>query len=340
MADTKETQPFLPEEDDAPPCLPSPEVPPSEISILLVDDDRMILDALKEFLGREGYRVDVADSGEKALEKLAEHPADLVLTDIVLPGMDGLDLTARAQRDHGADVMVMTAYAAEYRYEQVVDQGASDFIEKPFRFEELRLRIRRVLKERRLRAAYEKALVECRRLAVTDGLTGLFNSRHFYRVLDGELHRARRYNHPLSLILFDIDDFKGFNDQHGHVEGDAVLSAFARATEGCLRKMDTAFRYGGEEFTVILPRANGLDAVRVGERIRKAIRDQVFTPDSVEVRLAVSVGAAEHLPGETPKSFVRRADQAMYQAKAAGGDRVTLAPGEPPDPEGEPLEGE
>ncbi|MBU2490291.1 MAG: diguanylate cyclase, partial [Proteobacteria bacterium] len=298
---SKETQPYLSGEQEIEDCVPQTEAPPGDISILAVDDDPVILESLTEFLGRSGYLVASAGSGEEALEWMENRPVDLVLTDIVLPGMDGLALGERARSGFGADVMVMTGYANEYNYEQVVDRGASDFIEKPFRLEELRLRVRRVLRERRLRAAYEDALTECRRLAVTDGLTGLFNSRHFYRALDAELHRARRYNQPLSLILFDIDDFKAYNDRFGHVEGDGVLSSIARITGECLRKMDTAFRYGGEEFTVILPQAPGLDAVRVGDRIREAISAHVFSPNGVEARLAVSVGVAEHLPGEAPR---------------------------------------
>ncbi|MBW1989108.1 MAG: diguanylate cyclase, partial [Deltaproteobacteria bacterium] len=243
----------------------------TDANILVVDDDAAVTDTLRDYLLREGYRTRGAYDSPDALQILESEPVDLVLTDIVLPSMDGLALAEKVRTRYGADVMLMTGYSSEYRYEQVVEKWASDFLVKPVQLEELRLRVRRVLRERRLLAAYEESLAECRRLAVTDGLTGLYNSRHFYRILDTEIHRSLRYGHPLSLLLADLDRFKAFNDRFGHIEGDRVLSRVADAIRSCLRRMDTAFRYGGEEFTVLLPETAVADAAIVAERIRAAI---------------------------------------------------------------------
>lgn len=136
-------------------------------------------------------------------------------------------------------------------------------------------------------------------LSITDGLTKLFNSRHFYDQLKSEINRAKRYGHPLSLLLLDIDDFKNYNDTYGHVEGDKVLVRLGQVIRRCLRKTDSAYRYGGEEFTVILPETTGDAAVALAERIRREFSNETFSTWSITpVRKTVSVGVAEYFPKE------------------------------------------
>ena len=160
-------------------------------------------------------------------------------------------------------------------------------------------------------------------LAITDGLTQLYNSRHFYSQLEMEIDRANRYNHPLSLLLMDIDDFKQFNDTYGHLEGDKVLAAFGKVVQRCVRAVDAGYRYGGEEFTVILPETDVQGAVFAAERIRKGFEAEIFSPIPNEtVHITVSVGVTQYEPEEKLKAFVKRTDKAMYSAKKEGKNRV------------------
>jgi diguanylate cyclase (GGDEF)-like protein len=162
-----------------------------------------------------------------------------------------------------------------------------------------------------------------RELSITDSLTKLYNSRHFFRQLRQEIERAKRYEEPLSLILLDIDNFKGYNDTYGHLEGDRVLAVLAAVIRANLRSADSAYRYGGEEFTVILPETEGESALLVAERLRKGFEDSVLTPlPRSEVHMTVSVGVTQYFPGEEDTVFIKRADSAMYTAKTSGKNRV------------------
>jgi diguanylate cyclase (GGDEF)-like protein len=161
-------------------------------------------------------------------------------------------------------------------------------------------------------------------LSITDDLTQLYNSRHFYNKLKEEINRSTRYKHPLSLLLIDIDDFKILNDKYGHLEGDEVLSMTGKIIKDCLRITDSAYRYGGEEFTIILPGIGFEAAVNAAERIRKQISAHEFTSSTNQaLRITVSVGACQFESEEEMKAFVKRADNAMYVAKQNGKNRVS-----------------
>ncbi len=296
-----------------------------EDRVLIVDDDDAIRQTMQEFIRRSGFTTFSASSAEEAMELLAKEEIHVAVTDIILPGRDGLELTDYIKTGFDIDVIVMTGYSGDYSYAEAINKGASDFVFKPVRYEELLLRIKRVLNERRLTKERAKILGKLQNLAITDGLTKLFNSRHFYSQLGAEVGRSARYKHPLSLLLLDIDNFKVFNDAYGHLEGDKVLVSIGLNIQACLRAMDSAYRYGGEEFTVILPETNGEEARTVAERIRQAIGSEPHTPDGAgEVAVTISVGVTEYINGEEASAFVQRADQAMYTSKKKGRDIVTL----------------
>jgi len=162
-----------------------------------------------------------------------------------------------------------------------------------------------------------------RELSIIDDLTQLCNSRHFYFQLKIELDRSNRYEQPLTLLLLDLDNFKAFNDAYGHVEGDQVLRRFGQVVKRCLRDTDFAYRYGGEEFTILLPMATSTDGAVTAERIRTEFKKENFsrTPDQ-DVHLTVSIGLAQYKPREDMKAFVQRVDQLMYQGKKNGKDMV------------------
>jgi len=292
--------------------------------ILIVDDDLSIRDAMHEFIEMSGYVSTVASSAEEALAVLSANSVEVVITDIMLPGMDGLALTDRIKRIGDIDVIVMTGYSTDYSYEEAISKGASDFVFKPVRFEELLLRLKRVLNERRLNQERIQMLDELKKLSITDGLTQLYNSRYFYAQLKGEIERCNRYSHKLSLLLLDIDNFKDYNDTYGHLEGDKILVRLGLVIKSCLRTMDTAYRYGGEEFTIILPGTDGEEAHTVAERLRTAVLAEDFTDGKhPDVRITISIGVTQYLQEEKIASFVQRADQAMYQSKQAGRNLVS-----------------
>jgi diguanylate cyclase (GGDEF)-like protein len=166
-----------------------------------------------------------------------------------------------------------------------------------------------------------------RRLSTVDNLTRLYNFRQFYIQLKIETDRSSRYEQPLALLLLDIDDFKAFNDAYGHIEGDNVLQQIGRTIKRCLRGTDFAYRYGGEEFTVILPMTTGRDCIKIAERIRKEVKDEIFSPlPGLNTSVTVSIGLAQYKHYEDMKIFVHRADQLMYQGKRNGKDTVCCDP--------------
>jgi diguanylate cyclase (GGDEF)-like protein/PAS domain S-box-containing protein len=177
----------------------------------------------------------------------------------------------------------------------------------------------------------EKALRDSeqkyRELSIIDGLTRLYNSRHFYDQLEIEVNRAKRYGQPLSILMLDIDNFKSFNDTYGHVEGDKVLSKLGQVMQRCLRKADSAYRYGGEEFTVILPMTKKEGGAVIAERIRKAFKDEEMVPEgNRSVYMTVSIGVAQYRTNEDIETFIQRSDQFMYQGKKSGKDCVCCEP--------------
>ncbi len=162
-----------------------------------------------------------------------------------------------------------------------------------------------------------------RELSITDALTGLYNSRHFFSRATEEIERSNRYGSPLSLLLLDVDNFKRYNDTYGHLEGDHVLAGLAEVIRREIRGADSAYRYGGEEFIVIFPETEPTEARIVAERLRQAFEDTLFSPlPGEEVRTSISIGGGCYRPEESLTAFVKRVDEAMYLAKKCGKNRV------------------
>lgn len=162
----------------------------------------------------------------------------------------------------------------------------------------------------------------------TDGLTGLYNKNYLMQRLETEVREAAESGRPLSFIIIDVDNFKTYNDTYGHPEGDAVLRSLAEVILAEIREQDAGCRYGGEEFTVVFPDIAGAQALKAAERILQAFAGLTFHPGSgAGVSVTVSIGLAQFRPGEGPDDLIRRADQALYQAKNRGKNRVVIAPG-------------
>jgi diguanylate cyclase (GGDEF)-like protein len=297
----------------------------ADTRILIVDDDVDVRNTMHEYIKAAGYYAEAVSCAEEALESLEKDNFHVVVTDIMLPAMGGLELTKLIKRDNASDVIVMTGYSDDFSYEEAINIGASDFVIKPVRLEELLLRLKRVLKERELTNERIRMMEKLQKLAITDGLTRLYNSRSFYSQLELEVDRFNRYQHPLTLLLLDIDHFKDYNDKYGHLEGDKVLVRFSQIIRSCLRTNDSAYRYGGEEFTVILPETAGEEARTVAQRIRAALEAEPFSPEDGEVAtVTISIGLTEYHPKEELSSFIQRADQAMYRSKRSGRNKVSM----------------
>lgn len=183
-----------------------------------------------------------------------------------------------------------------------------------------------VSERRRAEAALRESEERYRLLSVTDALTGLFNSRHMHERLLSEVERAKRYTRPLSLLVIDADHFKRVNDTYGHLIGDVVLQGLAAVIRDCQRRTDSCFRYGGEEFVVLLPEAPVNAAVALAERMRKLFSEKIMHDEQQrEIRCTISIGVAEFCLHETAEDFLRRADEACYAAKNNGRNRVEFA---------------
>jgi diguanylate cyclase (GGDEF)-like protein len=297
------------------------------IKILVVEDNDIVSKLLDEFLTKSGFKTTTAASAEEAEGILKNKKINIVITDIRLPGTDGIKFTNVIKKQYDLDVIVMTGYSSEYSYEDAIKNGASDLLFKPVKLNELILRINRVIKERALLDERDKMIGELKRLTIEDSLTGLYNSRHFFDQLENEIKRSERYLHPISLMFIDIDNFKGVNDTYGHMMGDKILSEIAKRISCCLRANDTAYRFAGDEFTIILPETNSSEAKPVAGRILAKFAHESLVINEKEIsKISLSIGIVEYQMYEGSRQFVHRADVKMYEAKRREGNSLIISP--------------
>jgi diguanylate cyclase (GGDEF)-like protein len=284
-----------------------------------VDDDAEMLELLEEVVSQLGHTSVTAVDGVDALEKLEEDHFDIVITDISMPRMDGIELTKRVRAEfEDTDVLTVTGYQTEYRYTDVIEIGASDFISKPFNVNELEAKINRIIRERELRA-------ELKKLSIRDGLTSLYNRRYFDENLQREAIRAVRQHYGLFLLLVDVDNFKEYNDKFGHQKGDELLKELARLMMFYSRdNVDSVYRYGGDEFAVIIPHAEQRQAMMVAKRLRSKFNASSLGPASLSMGMAQLEGGLKTLENDL-ENLLRTADQYLYLAKNNGGDQVCAA---------------
>jgi two-component system, cell cycle response regulator len=307
--------------------------------ILVVDDVPDNVDILEARLTSRGYRVESATNGEEALEKVRESPPHLMLLDVMMPLLDGFEVSRRIKSDDTLPfipIILVTARGTSDDVVEGLEAGADDYIAKPYNFQELEARVRAMLRIKRLQDELDEKARELelanqrlRKLSITDGLTELFNHRHVHELLQEEFDRSRRTHEPVAVVMMDLDHFKNVNDTHGHPTGDLILYETAQILRETAREIDMPGRYGGEEFILILPNTGESEAARFAERVRDRIKEHIFRDDSTEVRMTVSCGAASFpAPGiDSPETLLKAADQALYEAKRAGRDRVVRASG-------------
>jgi two-component system cell cycle response regulator len=286
--------------------------------VLIVDDALDTLEIIQKLLHYEGYDVIVASTGEEGVKKVEEEKPEVVLMDISLPGIDGTEALRQIRKVNPIQSVVMlTAFATVDNAIQALKDGASDFIKKPFENEHLIHIVNQCMEKYRSLKEKKKLEEEVRRLSLTDDLTGLYNHRHFFKTLESELVRLRRQKTSLSLLMFDVDNFKRYNDLHGHLEGDRVLRKIGEIVTHSIRNnVDSGYRYGGDEFAALLIGASRDQALSIAERVRLSIERAGFR------NITVSIGLAEYEERFDLEGFVKTADNALYVAKHSGGNRI------------------
>ncbi|MEX0803753.1 MAG: diguanylate cyclase [Candidatus Binatia bacterium] len=294
----------------------------TQLTVLIIEDHPDQRDLLGIVLRREGYRVITAANGVEALEKLNQEEVHIALSDIMMPKMDGFELINKIRSNPALRhiyMILITARIQEGDRVRGLDLGADDYITKPFSFSELLARVRvgsRVVQ-------YQQHLEY---QTQTDSLTGLFNRRAFEKKIGEEFERSKRYEHPLSVLIFDIDNFKIINDTYGHHGGDAALIKISEILRDKTRRSDFPSRYGGEEFVLILPDTDQESSFQVAKKFHEEIRSCSFGTANKPFLLTVSMGLASTSIKEYSdwRQMVDDADRALYQAKNAGKDRIEI----------------
>ena len=286
------------------------------LSVLLVDDNQELRELLHEAITAWGHDSKIAVDGVDALEKLTENRFDIVITDIHLPRMDGLELIKYISSDFPqADVIAITGYPTRYPFNDIVKVGANDFIIKPFSVNELKARLNRIIRERTLRTKLEL-------LTTQDALTGLYNRRYFDENLKHEVIRALRQKYGLFLLLIDVDKFKVYNDKYGHQMGDDLLKELAKIILRNIRQdVDSGYRYGGDEFAIITPHANRQQALLVAERLLSIYNERNLAPTSLSIGMAMLEDYQKTLE-KNIETLMMKADRDLYLAKNSGGNQV------------------
>ena len=305
-----------------------------QANILIIDDVDDNLEILGSLLTFDGYEVQTARNGEDALKRVQDSRPDLILMDVLMPGMSGFELCERLKsRESTKDIPVIFVSSMSDIDSKVkgFKVGGVDYINKPYQHAEIVVRVNTHLTMLRLRQHLEKQNAELERLANTDYLTNLYNRRSFFHVAEVEYAESIRNGHPISITLIDLDFFKQVNDTYGHLVGDQVLVHIAKLIRVHCRIRDVAARYGGEEFIILHPCIDKQDAFLIVDRIRKGVAETPFVLDGDEIDVTLSAGVVDThaCPGCTQiDNVLKLADKALYRAKDAGRNQVVLFDGQ------------
>lgn len=305
----------------------------AKAKILLVEDSKGQAEATKSFLEKKGYEVTWAEDGLTAFKIAKSQKVDIILLDRVLPDIDGNEICRWLklnQDTKGIPIIMLTVKDSVSDKVNGLEAGADDYLPKPYDEVELNARIYSCLRTKTLQdelrqknKQLEEMLTRVETLAITDPLTGLFNRRRFESILSLEFKKATRYQAPLSCMMIDIDHFKEVNDAYGHRTGDMILKEIAGIIHKNIREVDTAARWGGEEFAVLIPNTTKEDAFQPANRILKTVSKHSF-PDIGGRHVTVSIGIADIMdPAITnEEKLVHAADLAMYAAKRKGRNKI------------------
>lgn len=296
--------------------------------VLVVEDDPVTRRLICKTVGGAGYHTAEAENGKVAQQILKKSCFPIVVTDLMMPEMDGLALCRWIRRAKNEDYVYIVVLTARDSTEDVLkgfETGVDDYLTKPFNHAELLARINTGMRIIGLERSLKQAYREIKALSVTDSVTGCYNRRYLEEKLPGEVKRALRYRRDLSVVMCDLDHFKGVNDTYGHQVGDRVLNTFARRIREVIRKdIDWMARYGGEEFVIVFPETCVENSYKKADMLRRMIsgtqvavsqRDRIFITASFGVSGLAAAGNSNNI---TAADLIRDADACLYRAKAAG----------------------
>jgi len=297
--------------------------------IVVADDDRISREMLADILRRAGYVVEALEDGQEAVERIARGGVDLVLLDIVMPRLSGLE-ACRLLKGMSADsflpVVLVTVKTDTQSRVEGLKIGADEYVCKPFEEQELLVRVSAMLRIKALHdlVAVQRAHLE--RLSTHDELTGLYNYRYLHTRLTEEFKRAERYHEPFACILVDVDQLRAINDLGGRPLGDSAIVRTAESIRRSVRDVDVVARYGGDEFLLVLPSTHFAGAVVVAERIWREVSERAVEHDGYLQRFSVSIGVALYPSRDvrTKDALLRAVESALNEAKRDGGNRICV----------------
>lgn len=307
----------------------------AESTILLVEDDKMQGKATKAYLESASYNVVWVEDGKSAIKAVKTRGIDLIVLDLVLPDMNGNEVCRwlkLSQDTRGLPIIMLTAKSSTNDKITGLTAGADDYLSKPFNESELGARIYACLRTKALQdelrdknRQLEEVLIKVEALAITDPLTNLYNRRYFENLIEKEFARTARYKSPATCFMIDVDYFKRINDEYGHRTGDIVLKEISRMITGCLRKVDTVARWGGEEFVALLPGTNKEESYTTAERILNTISEYTFTDVKRQITVSIGIASIPDPSVDTAEKLVEASDVAMYEAKGSGRNMIVVA---------------
>jgi len=285
-----------------------------------VEDEEAIRKELGSFLQRFCETLYVAVDGKDGLESFEKHNPDIVISDIKMPHMNGIDMAKAIKNIEPEKPVIFTTAHSESGYTlQAIDMQVDGYILKPIDLRKLKTKLEFIIKQLLLKEEFIKQQHLLQLMAFNDALTGIFNRQRFNEELDKELKRFKRTQEPLALVMFDIDHFKDFNDLHGHQVGDIILVETATLISQHTREIDTFARWGGEEFMLILPNTSKEEALLVAQSLRERIEIYNFTNN---LKITASFGVTGATIDDEISSIENRVDCLMYKAKENGRNRV------------------
>lgn len=302
--------------------------------ILVIDDSAFICGIIEATLGSEGFEVVAVHAGEQALGVTVSEKPDLILLDVILPGMDGYG-TCRLLKANPLTaeipVLFITSSSDDESLVKAFAAGGADYIPKPFSTVELLARVKAHVKNKLMTDLLKSAndelertnqklaemLEEKRQWAMRDSMTGLYN-RHFFKEQQPRWNDSAQAGVSFCIALLDVDDFKKVNDQYGHCLGDYILCTIADIICNCCEKEDVAIRWGGEEFLVVMPQRVKKSAAVIAEQIRKVVSQYPFSYEDVEITCTVTIGIAVIDPTLSVEKNIARADASLYKGKKSG----------------------
>ncbi|MHC1683550.1 MAG: diguanylate cyclase [Clostridiaceae bacterium] len=290
--------------------------------ILIIDDSKLNVRLLADILEGEGYTVYYAYDGLSGVEKAHEVKPDVILSDIIMPGIDGFEVCRLIKCSYEIEdipIIMITAKTGSMDIKKALGLGAFDYIKKPFDEVEVVARVQCAIR-------YKQHEDKLKEMAMKDGLTGLYNHSLLIELFEKEYDKQSREKGTLSFVMLDIDYFKKVNDTYGHIAGDEILRGVSSLIKDNLRNYDIAGRYGGEEFSVVLPNIYKENIFNRCDAIRKKVEETVFnlTDESIKITVSIGVCFKDSENNTSSGEMIRLADEALYVAKNEGRNNVKI----------------